>query len=145
MGVLVFYLFLVLVLLTGSVFSVEAWPFSAYPMFSAKYENKTSTVFYLEIEQRSGKRSRWRPKRFLFRKRIDSMLKVKINNVNQHSDELKNTVAHFYKLYCAENKKVKNVVAVYVMIHKSTPFNPNGNQTLFKAYTIDTLNSLEVI
>lgn len=107
-----FYFSFVFVLLLVGIFSIEAWPFSAYSMFSYTSKKSTPSVLYLEIQFTSGEKFRWRPQRDLFRKRIDQDLKLGFLSEEKKPNEwikLKKVVSHYYQFYCIEQNSIKEI------------------------------------
>lgn len=135
----------VLLLLAVSFFSIEAWPFSAYSMFSSKSSNVSPTVLYLKLQRSSGEQFRWRPKRSFYRKRMDIDLKLAFQN-REKPEQLKNKVAHYYELFCAENHSIDNIVSIHLVYEEfaSTDQKHEEKSNVIESFRINEIKSNKV-
>jgi len=146
-----FYASLIIALLVVSFFFIEAWPFSAYPMFSKPNTQPLCLIFFMEVELQTGEKIKWKPRRPLFRKQIDSDLKsvlldrnfvLQLSELNEQHDLLKKVITHFYQLYLIENNKTENVSKVNLIYQQVSEKGKAEQQQSIFSFTVEELNGL---
>jgi hypothetical protein len=114
--------------------SVEAWPFSAYPMFSQP--PSTIRVMKLEFLYSSGAKILWQPVPALS-KIVDRDLKYALKN-EKNAGQLFTAIGWLYHVYSKEHNKGEEIIQVNLVCFERS--RSSKTQKILKEFKVTDLS-----
>lgn len=130
------YITYVVVMLYIAFKRIEAWPFSAYPMFSQPITEDDIVIFRMSFEL-EDKSILWLPKATAFRKKLDQSIKLAKYQSRHNPTNFVKIVSKFYAVFLLETKNTEQVNRILLLkeVHRD---NKKYETTVFASFTIDT-------